>query len=432
MPTIIQNILPRMILDSRGFPTIEVEILLTDGSSACASVPSGASTGDKEAVELRDNNKKWCGKGIEKAIENIKKHIKPKIIGMTPYNIKSIDQTMIKLDGTDNKSKLGANAILAVSLANVRVGAVSKKQNLYQYIYEYLNSKDLLHNIFEMPIPMMNILNGGSHSDNNLDIQEFMIMPTNFKSYSEALQAGTEVFHCLKSILKSKNYSTTIGDEGGFAPTLRNNEEAIELILEAIDKTNYKPGKEISLGLDVAASELYNQNINKYHLRSENKTLSALELIEYYENLCNKYPIVSIEDGLDQNDWKHWKILNDFLGDKVQIVGDDLTVTNSKLLQKAIELNTINAILIKLNQIGTFSETIKSIQIAQQNNLGVIISHRSGETEDTFISDLSVATNAGQIKAGSLCRTERTAKYNQLLRIEEHLHSKAKYATFKF
>ena len=426
MATTIQNILSRQILDSRGYPTIEADILLSDGSIGRACVPSGASTGDKEALEMRDGNKKWCGKGVQKALDNIQKHIKPALLGKSPFDISQIDQIMIDLDGTDNKTYLGANAILAVSLANVRSGAISRNESLFEYIRASIYpSKDLYPMI--MPIPMMNILNGGSHADNNVDIQEFMIIPKEFLTYKDALRSGVEIFHSLKSILKLKNFNTGIGDEGGFAPNLTSNEQALELILEAIEKAGYKSGKEIMLSLDVAASELYDKKTNDYVLQSERKRLTAIQLIEYYKELCQKYPIISIEDGLDQNDWKHWTILNQILGDKIQIVGDDLTVTDPKLLKEAIDTKAINAILIKLNQIGTFSETIESIGLAKKHDLGVIISHRSGETEDTFISDLSVAVNAGQIKTGSLCRTDRTSKYNQLLRIEEKLHLNAKY-----
>ena len=432
MSTKIQNILSRMILDSRGFPTIEVEVILSDGISASACVPSGASTGDKEALELRDKQKShWHGKGVNNAINNINNNLKPHLLGQSPFATKQIDDLMISLDGTDNKSKIGANAILAVSLACVRAAALSKKQSLFHYIYNYINKKKLIHPPkLILPAPMMNILNGGSHADNNVDIQEFMIIPIGFKSYSEALKAGMEIFHTLKELLKKINYSTSIGDEGGFAPMLESNEEALQLIVKSINKAGYKLGNEIVLALDVAASELYNQKKESYYLNS--RYYSSLELIDYYKELCEKYPIVSIEDGLDQNDWKHWNVLTMVLGDKVQIVGDDLTVTNTKLLQKAINQKSMNAILIKLNQIGTISETIDAIKLAQSNDLGVIISHRSGETEDTFISDLAVATNAGQIKTGSLCRTDRTAKYNQLLRIEEILKNNVVYAQDKF
>jgi enolase len=426
MATTIQNITSRQILDSRGYPTIEADILLSDGSIGRACVPSGASTGDKEALEMRDGNKEWCGKGVQKALNNIQKHIKPALLGKSPFNISQIDQIMIDLDGTDNKTYLGANAILAVSLANVRSGAISRKESLFEYIRSSIYPSKNLYPMI-MPMPMMNILNGGSHADNNVDIQEFMIIPKEFLTYKDALRSGVEIFHSLKSILKSKNFNTAIGDEGGFAPNLLNNEQALELILEAIEKAGYKSGKEIMLSLDVAASELYDKKTKEYVFQSERKRLTAFQLIEYYKELCQKYPIISIEDGLDQNDWKHWTALNHILGDKVQIVGDDLTVTNPKLLKDAIDTKAINAILIKLNQIGTFSETIESINMAKKNDLGVIISHRSGETEDTFISDLSVAVNAGQIKTGSLCRADRTSKYNQLLRIEERLQLNAKY-----
>ena len=432
MSTKIQNILPRMILDSRGFPTIEVEIILDNGISAMACVPSGASTGDKEALELRDQQtSNWHGKGVDNAINNIKTILKPKLLGLSPLDTKKIDELMIKLDGTDNKSKIGANAMLAVSMACMRAAASQKNQTLFQYIFNYSYKKDLSNcPKLIMPAPMMNILNGGSHADNNVDIQEFMIMPVGFKSYFLALKAGMEIFHTLKKLLKKINYSTAIGDEGGFAPMLESNEEALQLIAKAIDQSGYKLGKQIVLALDVAASELYNKNKKTYYLN--NQDYSSLELIEYYKDLCKKYPIVSIEDGLDQNDWEHWNVLNLVLGDTVQIVGDDLTVTNTQLLQKAINQKSMNAILIKLNQIGTVSETIDAIKLAQKNNLGVIISHRSGETEDTFISDLAVATNAGQIKTGSLCRTDRTAKYNQLLRIEEILKNNVVYAENNF
>ena len=425
MSTKIQNILSRYVLDSRGFPTVEAEVLLSDGKRGKACVPSGASTGEKEALELRDLGNTWAGKGVEKALNSIQNHIAPHIIGESPFDIGGIDNMMINLDGTENKSKLGANAILAVSLANVRAGANSLNKSLFQYINDFVNFKTEPMN---MPVPMMNILNGGSHADNNVDIQEFMIMPVNFSKYSDALRAGVEIFHSLKSILKKNSYNTSIGDEGGFAPSLKSNEQAIELILQAIEKTEYKPGKDIFLALDVAASEFYNQNTKKYFLAAEKKELYSEELIDYYVEICGQYPVISIEDGLDQNDWGNWNILNNTLGNKLQIVGDDLTVTNPKLLQKAITKKSMNAILIKLNQIGTFSETIESISLAKRNNLGVIVSHRSGETEDTFISDLSVAVNAGQIKTGSLCRSDRTSKYNQLLRIEEFLGTKTKYA----
>ena len=417
----IQNIISRMILDSRGFPTIESEIYLSDGVQGRACVPSGASTGDKEALELRDGDASWLGKGVSRALSNIEDSLCPQIIGQDPFNIKQIDQTMINIDGTENKANIGANATLAISLATVRAAAASAKQPLFQYISHNL-VKNKLKN-YVMPTPMMNILNGGSHADNNVDIQEFMIVPIEFSSYSEALKAGTEVFHTLKEILKKQNYNTAIGDEGGFAPNLKENQEAIELILNAIEKAGYN--QKIKLALDVAASELYDKTQQSYCLN--NREYLSEELIDYYKKLCSNYPIISIEDGLDQNDWQGWIKLNKSLGKKIQIVGDDLTVTNTKLLDKAIKQEAMNSILVKLNQIGTVSETLETIALAQANNFGVIISHRSGETEDTFISDLSVATGAGQIKTGSLCRTDRTAKYNQLLRIEEKIRNNSIY-----
>jgi len=431
MPT-IKNIIAQQIIDSRGNPTVEATVFLTDGSQGTASVPSGASTGDREAVELRDKHSSdFNNKGVLTAINNIHSIIKPSIIGMSPFNIKEIDSVLINLDGTPNKAKLGANAILAVSLANIHCGAAYYKQPLYEYIFKYVyNTISQPPPAFKMPIPMMNILNGGSHADNNVQIQEFMIMPTGFIRFYDALKAGVEIFHSLKGILKKKNYSTTIGDEGGFAPSLRSNEEAIELILEAISLANYKPEKEICISLDVAASELFDREKKLYSLSSgKNKNLTSLQLIDYYKNICKQYPIISIEDGLDQNDWKNWTQLTKILGESVQIVGDDLTVTNTKLLERAINEKSINAILIKLNQIGTFTETLDAINLAKKNNFGVIISHRSGETEDTTIADLAVAVSAGQIKTGSLCRTDRTAKYNQLLRIEHFLDNNVRYTT---
>ena len=374
----IKDIKARLIIDSRGNPTIEADVVLENNIVGRASVPSGASTGDKEALELRDKETKWCGKGVNKAISNIKNKIRPQLIGMDCTDIRSIDNRMIKIDGTPNKSELGANAILAVSLANVQAGANYKNMNLFQYIYNYISyPKPQVSSNWTMPIPMMNILNGGSHADNNVDIQEFMIMPIGFKSYSDSLRSGVEIFHSLKKLLKSQGYNTSIGDEGGFAPNLNSNEEALELILQAISSAGYNPGKNIFLALDVAASEFYNSKTKKYTIDS--KEVNALELIDYYKMLCKKYPIVSIEDGLDQNDWGSWKLLTSLLGKKVQIVGDDLTVTNPQLLQKAIDENSMNAILIKLNQIGTFTETLKAIQMAQINNFNTIISHRSAK-----------------------------------------------------
>ena len=426
----IKDIKSRYIIDSRGNPTVEADVYLSNGIFGRAAVPSGASTGDKEALELRDKDVIWCGKGVNQAINNINDYIKPNLIGMDCSDIQLIDNKMIEIDGTDNKSKLGANAILAVSLANIQAGANYYNRSLFQYIREYLLNIGIAnYQNYKLPVPMMNILNGGSHADNNVDIQEFMIMPVKFTKYSDALRAGTEIFHSLKVLLKKKGYNTAIGDEGGFAPNLKSNEEALEIILKSIEDSGYIPGKNIYLALDVAASEFYNAKLKKYIIDS--KKISALQLIEYYKMLCEKYPIISIEDGLDQNDWNSWKILSETLGDKIQIVGDDLTVTNPVLLQKSIDEKAMNAILIKLNQIGTFSETITAIFKAKANNFNNIISHRSGETENTFIADLAVACNAGQIKTGSLCRTDRTAKYNQLLRIEEELGTNAEFANIK-
>jgi len=416
----IKNIHAREILDSRGNPTVEVDIELQSGDIGRAAVPSGASTGANEAIELRDKDKtRYLGKGVLNAINNINNIINKELIGTQATNQNNIDNILIKLDGTENKSNLGANAILGVSMASARAAASYLKVPLYKY----LNPK----NEFLMPVPMMNILNGGSHAENNVDIQEFMIYPFGAKSFSEALRMGTEIFHYLKMELSAKHLNTSVGDEGGFAPNLNTNEEAIEIILKAVKKAGYKAGKEIFIALDVAASELYKNN--KYKLDSENRAFSSIEMINYLTTLANKYPIISIEDGLDEKDWEGWKNLNKKLGDTVQIVGDDLTVTNVKHLQKAIEVKAINSILIKLNQIGTITETIEAINLAKKENLGVIISHRSGETEDTIISDFSVAMAMGQIKTGSASRSDRIAKYNQLLRIEEELNNKVQLAS---
>jgi len=418
----IKNIKSRSILDSRGNPTIEVDVILENGIIGRAAVPSGASTGAYEAVELRDGDSAFLGKGVNKAITNVQKIIKPLLYNNNVVDIMALDNKMITEDGTDNKSNLGANAILAVSLAALKAGAQLHKLTNYEYInMHYPSNKSL-------PMPMMNILNGGSHADNTVDIQEFMIYPIGFSTFKRALQAGAEIFHNLKAILKNKNYSTGIGDEGGFAPSLESNEQAIELILEAINNSGYKAGKEIYLALDVAASEFYDSKSKTYNLQSDKKKLTTFEMILYYEKLCNAYPIISIEDPLDENDWIGWNKLNSQIGERVQIVGDDLTVTNIKRLKRAILEQSINAILIKLNQIGSFTETMSTILLAQKEHLGTIISHRSGETEDTIIADLAVACNAGQIKTGSLCRTDRTAKYNQLIRIEEKLSTKNIYA----
>ena len=414
----IYKIHSRQIIDSRGTPTVEVECHLDDGTFALADVPSGASTGEHEALELRDKSNQYFGKSVYKALSNVNDIIAPALIGNGSNDIYEIDQLMFDLDGTSNKQNLGANAILGVSLACLKAFASSKKMQTFEFIKQISNTTENV-----MPIPMMNILNGGSHADNNVDIQEFMIYPSGFKTFSESLQCGCEVFNTLKTVLTQKGYSTSVGDEGGFAPNLKSNQEALDLLMEAIEKSNYQAGKEVFLTLDVASSEFFNKDKQTYRLESENKNLTNDQMIDWYSHLCENYPIVSIEDGLDENDWSGWQNLYSELGKNVQLVGDDLTVTNLVRLEKAISSKAINAILIKLNQIGSVSETIDAILLAQKHNLGVVVSHRSGETEDTTISDLAVGTRAGQIKTGSLCRSERVAKYNQLLRIEEMLSS---------
>ena len=414
----IYKIIAREILDSRGNPTIEVDVILSDGSLGRAAVPSGASTGEHEAVELRDNDTlRYLGKGVKKAVKIVNTTIANEIIGLDALNQKNIDEAMISLDGTSNKSKLGANSILGVSIAVAKSASNSKKMPFYEYINQ--------NKTYTMPIPMMNIINGGSHADNNVDFQEFMVFPIGARSFSNALQMGTEIFHQLKKVLKNKNLSTSVGDEGGFAPNLKSNNEAIEVILKAIDNAGYKAGKNVYIALDVAASELFDKD--KYIIKSENRSLSSDQMISYYQNIIETYPIISIEDGLDENDWGGWSLMNETLGDKVQIVGDDLTVTNINRLQKAIDLKAMNAILIKLNQIGTLTETLDAIALAKKANFGAIISHRSGETEDTTIADLAVASGVGQIKTGSASRTDRICKYNQLLRIEQNLSNKSNY-----
>ena len=414
----IYKIIAREILDSRGNPTIEVDVTLSDGSLGRAAVPSGASTGEHEAVELRDNdNLRYLGKGVKKAVKIVNTTIANEIIGLDALNQKNIDEAMISLDGTSNKSKLGANSILGVSIAVAKSASNSKKMPFYEYINQ--------NKTYTMPIPMMNIINGGSHADNNVDFQEFMVFPIGARSFSNALQMGTEIFHQLKKVLKNKNLSTSVGDEGGFAPNLKSNHEAIEVILKAIDNAGYKAGKDVYIALDVAASELFDKD--KYIIKSENRSLSSDQMISYYQNIIETYPIISIEDGLDENDWGGWSLMNETLGDKVQIVGDDLTVTNINRLQKAIDLKAMNAILIKLNQIGTLTETLDAIALAKKADFGAIISHRSGETEDTTIADLAVASGVGQIKTGSASRTDRICKYNQLLRIEQNLSNKSNY-----
>jgi len=420
MKTNIKNIKAREILDSRGNPTVEVDVFLENGVFGRASVPSGASTGEYEAAELRDNDKsRYSGKGVLNAVNNVNNEINKTLIGIDVNDQTKIDNTLINLDGTQNKSRLGANAILGVSLASARAASTVNDIPLYQHLGTT--------NEFIMPVPMMNILNGGSHANNTVDIQEFMIFPFGASTFSEALRIGTEIFHKLKSELHKKGLNTAVGDEGGFAPNLSSNEEAIEIILKSIEKAGYKPGEEVFLALDVAASELYENG--EYNLMSENKAFSSSEMTSYLESLVEKYPIISIEDGLDENDWDGWKKLTKSLGQNVQIVGDDLTVTNITRLQKAIDNKSMNSILIKLNQIGTLSETIQAVELARKVNYGAVISHRSGETEDTFIADLSVAMGMGQIKTGSISRSDRVSKYNQLLRIEEHLGSHASIAS---
>ena len=412
MNSSIEKIFAREILDSRGNPTVEVDVMTSDGLMGRAAVPSGASTGIHEALELRDGDKnRYLGKGVRTAVNNINNIIAPSLKGCEATEQSENDSQLLALDGTENKSNLGANAILGVSMAIAHAGAKIEKKSLYQYLGK--------NNAHILPMPMMNILNGGSHADNLVDIQEFMIMPFGAKRFSEALQMGTEVFHHLKSVLKSKALSTAVGDEGGFAPNLKSNEEAIEIILESVLQAGLKPGSDIYLTLDVAASELFEDSV--YNLFSENKKLDSIEMVEYLSGLVEKYPIVSIEDGLHEDDWEGWKQLTKKLGNKIQIVGDDLTVTNISRLERSIEESSMNAILIKLNQIGTVTETIQTINHAKNANFGAIISHRSGETEDTTIADLAVAMGMGQIKTGSASRTDRTCKYNQLLRIEEEL-----------
>jgi len=412
----INKIDAREILDSRGNPTVEVEVVLDNGLMGRAAVPSGASTGTREAVELRDGDKKrYLGKGVLRAVENINKIIAPEIVGKDPKKQKEIDYLMIKLDGTENKAKLGANAILGVSLAVAKAAAYDEGVSIYQY----LGGKDAKR----LPIPFLNILNGGKHADNNVDIQEFMIAPIGAPSFKEALRYAAEVYHTLKGILRSKGLSTSVGDEGGFAPNLSRNEEAIEIIIAAIEKAGYKPGKDIAIVLDPAASEFYQDG--KYLLKADNKNLSSQEMVDYYANFVSKYPIISIEDGLAENDWNGWKILTQKLGGRIQLVGDDIFVTNPKILAEGIKQGIANSVLIKLNQIGTITETLETIDLAKKSGYTCMFSHRSGETEDSFLADITVATNAGQLKTGAPARSERLAKYNQLLRIEEELGEKA-------
>ncbi len=414
----IKKIIARQILDSRGNPTIEADIILSDLSTGNAAVPSGASTGKYEAVELRDGGKKYNGKGVLKAVKNVNEFIANKIKNKD-FDQASLDKFLIELDGTANKNHLGANAILAVSMAFARAMSKSQKKDLYKYFKTISKTK----NPVQLPVPMMNILNGGKHASNSTDFQEFMIVPHGFKTFSDALQAGTEIFHALKKILSDKKQNTTVGDEGGFAPSLPNNESAIQLAIEAITKAGYKPGKQVSIALDVASSELFEDG--KYQLKTENKSLTSDEMIEYYANLVSKYPIISIEDALNEDDWDGYRKLTEKIGKKVQLVGDDLFVTNTEKLQKGIDEKCVNSILIKLNQIGTVTETIDAINLANKNGYTAIVSHRSGETEDAIIADFVVGLGTGQIKTGSLSRSDRTAKYNQLIRIEEALGKKA-------
>jgi enolase len=417
----IKSVKAREILDSRGNPTVEVDIILEDGSFGRSMVPSGASTGSHEAVELRDGDKKrYGGKGVEKAVQNVNTTISKAIVGKK-FDQRELDQTLIKLDGTKNKGKLGANAILGVSMAFAHATAKSNKISLSSYF----NSISDKNTKIRLPVPMMNIINGGKHAENASDVQEFMIVPIGLTSFKEALRAGAEVFHSLKKILHNKNLATTVGDEGGFAPSLPSNEAALEIVIEAIKSAGYEPGKQIAIAMDVAATELYKDG--KYLLARDGKSLTSAEMVSWYEQLVGKYPIISIEDGLAEDDWDGYKLLTQKLGDKVQLVGDDLFVTNIERLQMGIDKNIANSILIKLNQIGTVSETLDAISLANKAKYTSIISHRSGETEDSTIADFAVGTGVGQIKTGSLSRSDRTAKYNQLLRIEEELGAKAVY-----
>jgi enolase len=416
--TAIIDIIGREILDSRGNPTVECDVLLESGVIGRASVPSGASTGSREAIELRDQDDRYLGKGVRRAVSHINKDISEVVVGLDATEQAYLDKTLIELDGTDNKSRLGANAMLAVSMAVAKAAALELQQPLYRYLGGT--------NAIQMPVPMMNIINGGAHANNSLDIQEFMIVPTGFDSFSEALRAGTETFHSLKKILESKHLSTAVGDEGGFAPNFASNQECLETILTAIEKAGYRPGEDMMLALDCASSEFYKNG--KYVLQGENLSLDAPEFAEYLGKLCADFPIISIEDGMSEQDWAGWKSLTDLLGQKVQLVGDDLFVTNTEILKQGIEQKIANSILIKINQIGTLTETFAAIEMAKRARYTAVISHRSGETEDTTIADIAVAFNAGQIKTGSASRSDRIAKYNQLLRIEQDLGSVAYYA----
>ena len=422
--SVIELVYAREVLDSRGNPTVEVEVALESGAVGRAIVPSGASTGAFEAVELRDGDKgRYIGKGVEKAVANVNEIIAPELEGMDAFDQPAIDALMIELDGTHNKGKLGANAILGVSMAVARAAAEELGLPLFQYIGG-VNAKQL-------PVPMMNILNGGEHADNSVDVQEFMILPVGAKSFREGLRMGAEVFHSLKKVLSERGLACGVGDEGGFAPNLGSNREALELIVEAIEKAGYKPGDDVRLGLDVAATEMYDKETKLYDLKHEGKKLTAEQMVDLYEEWVNNFPIVTIEDGLDEEDWDGWKVLTERLGKKVQLVGDDLFVTNTERLERGIEAGVANSILIKVNQIGTITETLDAIEMAKRAGYTAVISHRSGETEDTTIADLAVAVNAGQIKTGAPSRTDRVAKYNQLLRIEEMVGEQARYCGLK-
>ncbi|GFM65963.1 phosphopyruvate hydratase [Pseudomonas cichorii] len=418
----IVDIKGREVLDSRGNPTVEADVLLDNGIIGTACAPSGASTGSREALELRDGDKsRYLGKGVLKAVANINGPIRDLLLGKDPVDQKALDQAMIKLDGTENKASLGANAILAVSLAAAKAAAQDQDLPLYAHIAN-LNGTP---GVYSMPVPMMNIINGGEHADNNIDIQEFMVQPVGAKTFSDALRMGTEIFHHLKAVLKARGLNTAVGDEGGFAPNLASNEDALGAISEAVANAGYKLGTDVTLALDCAASEFYEDG--KYNLSGEGHSFDAAGFADYLAGLANRYPIISIEDGLDESDWAGWKVLTDKIGDKVQLVGDDLFVTNTKILKEGIDKKIANSILIKFNQIGTLTETLEAIQMAKAAGYTAVISHRSGETEDSTIADLAVGTSAGQIKTGSLCRSDRVSKYNQLLRIEEQLGSKAVY-----
>ncbi len=418
----ITSIQAREVLDSRGNPTVETDVLLASGTVGRAAVPSGASTGTLEAIELRDGDlQRYAGKGVQQAINNVNHEIRQAITGMSCFSQQAIDERMIALDGTDNKGRLGANALLSVSLATAKAAAAETQTPLYRHLHR--------GNTFIMPVPMMNIINGGEHADNNVDMQEFMIIPTGATSISEAIRYGTEIFHTLKRILHKKGLNTAVGDEGGFAPDLRSNREAVETILQAVELAGYQIGVDVHLGLDVASTEFYSNG--KYQLRSEGKSFDTHQFVDYLAAWVNQYPIITIEDGVAENDWDGWKLLTEKIGHKVQLVGDDLFVTNTEILHKGINLGIANSVLIKVNQIGTLSETLAAIDMAHAANYTVVVSHRSGETEDVTIADLAVATNAGQIKTGSLSRSDRVAKYNQLIRIEEELGAECQYPGIK-